>query len=90
MQDSGLITCAKHYILFEQVEVCRGEPQGGSRTDCQYYSAEADGKYFRALLYVYLCSADKTLRELYLPSFAETVRQGTGSIMWYASHTHVS
>ncbi|ORX38400.1 glycoside hydrolase superfamily [Kockovaella imperatae] len=66
MQDSGLITCSKHYILFEQVEVCKGPVVNGQRTDCQFPSVEID---------------DKTFKELYLPSFAESVRAGTGSIM---------
>ncbi|KAL7422426.1 hypothetical protein Q5752_003074 [Cryptotrichosporon argae] len=67
MQASGLITCAKHYILYEQEPVCTGalDPTGG-RTDCADVSSEVD---------------DKTMKELYLPSFAETVRAGTGSVM---------
>ncbi|ORY35747.1 glycoside hydrolase superfamily [Naematelia encephala] len=67
MQESGLITCAKHYFLYEQEPVCYGpiDDQGG-RTGCVQVSAEVD---------------DKTMRELYLPSFVETVRAGTGSIM---------
>lgn len=27
--------------------------------------------------------SDKTLKELYLPSFAESVRAGTGAVMWW-------
>ncbi|WRT68513.1 uncharacterized protein IL334_005489 [Kwoniella shivajii] len=67
MQSSGLITCAKHYILYEQEPVCDGplDDEGG-RTGCRDVSSEVD---------------DKTMKELYLPSFAETVRAGTGSIM---------
>ncbi|WWC90596.1 uncharacterized protein L201_005532 [Kwoniella dendrophila CBS 6074] len=67
MQESGLITCAKHYILYEQEPVCDGplDDEGG-RTGCKDVSSD-----------VY----DKTMKELYLPSFAETVRAGTGAIM---------
>jgi beta-glucosidase len=68
MQASGLITCAKHYLLYEQEPVCTGPlADDGGRTDCMDVSSEAD---------------DKTMKELYLPSFAETVRAGTGAIMW--------
>ncbi|KAK6910773.1 hypothetical protein I203_104805 [Kwoniella mangroviensis CBS 8507] len=67
MQDSGLITCAKHYILYEQEPVCDGPLDGeGGRTGCRDVSSEVD---------------DKTMKELYLPSFAETVRAGTGAVM---------
>ncbi|OCF31533.1 hypothetical protein I316_06732 [Kwoniella heveanensis BCC8398] len=67
MQSSGLITCAKHYILYEQEPVCDGPLDNeGGRTGCRDVSSEVD---------------DKTMRELYLPSFAETVRAGTGAIM---------
>nr|XP_018261591.1 uncharacterized protein I303_06029 [Kwoniella dejecticola CBS 10117]OBR83749.1 hypothetical protein I303_06029 [Kwoniella dejecticola CBS 10117] len=67
MQQSGLITCAKHYILYEQEPVCDGplDDEGG-RTGCEDISSEVD---------------DKTMKELYLPSFAETVRAGTGAVM---------
>ncbi|WWC71463.1 uncharacterized protein I206_105421 [Kwoniella pini CBS 10737] len=67
MQESGLITCAKHYILYEQEPVCVGplDDEGG-RTGCKDVSSEVD---------------DKTMKELYLPSFAETVRAGTGAVM---------
>ncbi|WVW85507.1 hypothetical protein I302_107545 [Kwoniella bestiolae CBS 10118] len=67
MQSSGLITCAKHYILYEQDPVCDGplDDEGG-RTGCRDVSSEVD---------------DKTMKELYLPSFAETVRAGTGAVM---------
>ena len=68
MQESGLITCAKHYFLYEQEPVCTGPlDDSGGRTDCTDVSADVD---------------DKTVKELYLPSFAETVRAGTGAIMW--------
>jgi beta-glucosidase len=71
MQGSGLITCAKHYFLYEQEPVCTGPiDETGGRTDCVDVSSEVD---------------DKTVKELYLPSFAETVRAGTGAIMWYDS-----
>ncbi|WVQ68370.1 uncharacterized protein L199_006577 [Kwoniella botswanensis] len=67
MQDSGLITCAKHYILYEQEPVCNGPLDGeGGRTGCRDVSSEVD---------------DKTMKELYLPTFAETVRAGTGAVM---------
>ncbi|WVF67569.1 hypothetical protein IAT40_002327 [Kwoniella sp. CBS 6097] len=67
MQSSGLITCAKHYILYEQEPVCDGPLDNeGGRTGCRDVSSEVD---------------DKTIKELYLPSFAETVRAGTGAIM---------
>jgi beta-glucosidase len=68
MQESGLITCAKHYFLYEQEPVCTGPLDDyGGRTECTDVSADVD---------------DKIVKELYLPSFAETVRAGTGSIMW--------
>jgi beta-glucosidase len=68
MQESGLITCAKHYFLYEQEPVCNGPlDNDGGRTECIDVSADVD---------------DKTVKELYLPSFAETVRAGTGAIMW--------
>lgn len=45
MQASGLITCAKHYILYEQAEVCTGPVNsGGQRTDCMHVSSELDGE----------------------------------------------
>ncbi|RXK42426.1 hypothetical protein M231_00416 [Tremella mesenterica] len=66
MQSSGLITCAKHYFLYEQEPVCTGPVVDGGRTDCHDVSSEVD---------------DKTVHELYLPSFAEAVRAGTGSVM---------
>ncbi|EIW68265.1 hypothetical protein TREMEDRAFT_69280 [Tremella mesenterica DSM 1558] len=65
MQSSGLITCAKHYFLYEQEPVCTGPVVDGGRTDCHDVSSEVD---------------DKTVHELYLPSFAEAVRAGTGSL----------
>ena len=68
MQASGLITCAKHYFLYEQEPVCTGPlDDSGGRTECTDVSSDVD---------------DKTVKELYLPSFAETVRAGTGAIMW--------
>ncbi len=30
-----------------------------------------------------MIGTDKTMKEVYLPSFAETVRAGTGAVMWY-------
>jgi beta-glucosidase len=45
MQESGLITCAKHYMLYEQEPVCTGPlDDSGSRTDCQDVSSDVDGK----------------------------------------------
>lgn len=78
MQSDGLITCAKHFLLYEQEPVCTGPVIGGSRTDCLDVDSIADGKYGLVSANV----KDKTLKELYLPSFAETVRAGTGAIMW--------
>lgn len=44
MQESGLITCAKHYILYEQEPVCTGAiDSDGGRTDCSDVSSEVDG-----------------------------------------------
>ena len=43
MQESGLITCAKHYILYEQDALCTGPIIDGLRTGCEYTSAEVDG-----------------------------------------------
>jgi beta-glucosidase len=44
MQSSGLITCAKHYILYEQEPVCTGPlDSDGGRTDCKDVSSEVDG-----------------------------------------------
>ena len=44
MQASGLITCAKHYILYEQEPVCTGPlDSDGGRTDCSDVSSEVDG-----------------------------------------------
>ncbi|WVQ72131.1 hypothetical protein IAR50_001676 [Cryptococcus sp. DSM 104548] len=67
LQSTGLITSAKHYVLYEQEPVCDGplDPDGG-RTQCEDVSSDID---------------EKTFREVYLPSFAEAVRAGTGSIM---------
>ena len=82
MQQCGLITCAKHYMLYEQEPVCTGplDDEGG-RTECQDVSSEVDGKHLAAPP---SCSrADKTTKELYLPSFAESVRAGTGAVMWW-------
>lgn len=51
MQESGLITCAKHYILYEQEPVCTGpiDAEGG-QTDCHDVSSEVDGE-FRLILH---------------------------------------
>ena len=44
MQYSGLITCAKHYVLYEQEPVCTGPlDSGGGRTECHDVSSEVDG-----------------------------------------------
>ncbi|BEI80906.1 hypothetical protein CcaverHIS002_0200660 [Cutaneotrichosporon cavernicola] len=66
-QSSGLVACAKHYFMYEQAPVCSGPPDDeGVPTDCTQVSVTAD---------------DKTVKELYLPSFAEAVRAGVGAIM---------
>jgi beta-glucosidase len=78
MQKSGLITCAKHYILYEQEPVCTGPlDSDGGRTNCIDVSSDVDGGCQMLQL-----TTDKTLKELYLPSFAESVRAGTGAVMW--------
>lgn len=47
MQSSGLITCAKHYVLYEQEPICEGPlDEYGGRTDCHDVSAEVDGMPF--------------------------------------------
>lgn len=48
MQASGLITCAKHYFLYEQEPVCSGPVIGGSRTDCYDVSSDVDGEIAHA------------------------------------------
>lgn len=66
MGESGLVTCVKHYMAYEQEEVCGIV---GRFQDFEHpcsISSEVD---------------DKTLHELYLPSFVETVRAGTGAVM---------
>ncbi|TXT15566.1 hypothetical protein VHUM_00069 [Vanrija humicola] len=71
-QSSGLISCAKHYFLYEQDPVCDGPvTDDGHRTDCQQVHSLVDGEY----------GVDKTIKELYLPSFAEAVRAGVGAVM---------
>jgi beta-glucosidase len=46
MQSSGLITCAKHYVLYEQEPVCTGPLDWtGGRTDCRDVSSNVDGAY---------------------------------------------
>lgn len=66
-QSTGVIACAKHYFLYEQGPVCNGPPDGnGGRKDCQDAWSMVD---------------DKTVKELYLPSFAEAVRAGAGAVM---------
>lgn len=88
MQESGLITCAKHYILYEQEPVCTGPIDStGGRTDCEDVSSEVDGVYVPTpRINRDQIASDKTLKELYLPSFAETLRAGTGAVMWYVEH----
>ncbi|TYJ52305.1 hypothetical protein B9479_007091 [Cryptococcus floricola] len=67
LQSTGLITSAKHYILYEQEPACDGPPDSnGGTTECVDVSSDID---------------EKTFREVYLPSFSEAVRAGTGSIM---------
>jgi beta-glucosidase len=45
MQESGLITCAKHFVAYEQEPVCTGgiDSEGG-RMGCIYTSSEVDGE----------------------------------------------
>lgn len=81
MQSTGLITCAKHYLLYEQEPVCTGPVLDGSRSDCSDVNSVADGGS-RQSLEDAADAADKTLKELYLPSFAESIRAGTGAVMW--------
>jgi beta-glucosidase-like glycosyl hydrolase len=69
IQSAGVVTSLKHYILYEQEPICTGDlDDEGGRTDCTQVSADI---------------GDKVLHELYLPSFAEGVRAGAGSVMWY-------
>lgn len=83
MQSSGLITCAKHYVLYEQEPICEGPlDEYGGRTDCHDVSAEVDGRSRVSGEIPSSRATDKTFKELYLPSFAETVRAGTGAVMW--------
>lgn len=44
MQASGLITCAKHYVLYEQEPVCTGPVVDGSRTECLDVDSVVDGE----------------------------------------------
>ena len=93
MQESGLITCAKHYVLYEQEPVCTGPVVDGMRTDCHHVNSIVDGESnltHRARRASHWRSTgsladvpDKTMKELYLPSFVESVRAGTGAVMWY-------
>lgn len=44
-QSSGLISCAKHYFLYEQDPVCSGPvTDDGHRTDCQQVHSLVDGE----------------------------------------------
>ncbi|KAJ1023206.1 hypothetical protein NDA16_003359 [Ustilago loliicola] len=70
-QEKGVVTCAKHYIAYEQ-ETFRN----------QYNSTEPYSVY-PAMKQDPIDSIidDRTTHELYLWSFAEAVRAGTGTIM---------
>lgn len=66
-QSMGLVACAKHYFLYEQEPVCDGPiDDNGGRSECEQVHSMVD---------------DKTIKELYLPSFAEAVRAGVGAVM---------
>ncbi|KAJ7774990.1 putative beta-glucosidase [Mycena metata] len=70
-QDQGVITCAKHYIGYEQ-ETFRNP-----------YNLTEVYSVFPPLVQTPISSNfdDKTAHEVYLWSFAEAVRAGTGAIM---------
>lgn len=44
MQSSGLITCTKHFIAYEQQPVCSGPlTEDGGPSDCDDVSSDVDG-----------------------------------------------
>ncbi|KAF7719282.1 Beta-glucosidase [Penicillium ucsense] len=67
IQDAGVIACAKHFILNEQEHFRQaGEAQGYGYNISQSISSNID---------------DKTMHELYLWPFVDSVRAGVGSVM---------
>ncbi|GAC99725.1 glycoside hydrolase [Pseudozyma hubeiensis SY62] len=70
-QSKGVVTCAKHYIAYEQ-ETFRNP-----------YNLTEPYDVFPPLTQMPIDSVidDRTLHELYLWSFAEAVRAGTGTVM---------
>jgi beta-glucosidase len=67
MQDAGIIACAKHFIGNEQEHFRQaGEAQGYGYNITQSVSSNID---------------DKTMHELYLWPFVDSVRAGVGSVM---------
>lgn len=67
IQDAGVIACAKHYIGNEQEHFRQaGEAQGYGYNITQSVSSNID---------------DKTMHELYLWPFVDSVRAGVGSVM---------
>ncbi|KAJ5219064.1 uncharacterized protein N7498_001163 [Penicillium cinerascens] len=67
MQDAGVIACAKHYVGYEQEHFRQAsEAQGYGYNITQSLSSNID---------------DKTMHELYLWPFVDSVRAGVGSIM---------
>ncbi|KAJ5894175.1 hypothetical protein N7495_005866 [Penicillium taxi] len=67
MQDAGIIACAKHFIGYEQEHFRQsGESNGFGWNITESVSANID---------------DKTIHELYLWPFADSIRAGVGSVM---------
>ncbi|KAJ5774391.1 hypothetical protein N7457_009287 [Penicillium paradoxum] len=67
IQDAGVIACAKHFIGNEQEQFRQsGEAQGYGYNITQSSSSNID---------------DKTLHELYLWPFVDSIRAGVGSVM---------
>ncbi|KAJ5795455.1 CAZyme family GH3 [Penicillium psychrosexuale] len=67
MQDAGIIACAKHFIGNEQEHFRQsGEAQGYGYNISQSVSSNID---------------DKTMHELYLWPFVDSIRAGVGSVM---------
>nr|ACD86466.1 beta-glucosidase [Penicillium decumbens] len=67
IQDAGVIACAKHFIMNEQEHFRQaGEAQGYGFNISQSLSSNVD---------------DKTMHELYLWPFVDSVRAGVGSVM---------
>ncbi|SNX85695.1 probable beta-glucosidase [Melanopsichium pennsylvanicum] len=70
-QDKGVVTCAKHYIAYEQ-ETFRN-PYNSSEPYAIFPPLKQDP--------IDSIIDDRTTHELYMWSFAEAVRAGTGAIM---------